>query len=126
MNRCSVFTASIPPSFLFFYGSFQDWLNLRYHRTKRRTEALHTCVSPWTCDGLSMCRDSCSTPLLSCVLGYVTEFCASAFPECDSFLHESVMLRHVDLPPVFSLTCSVLLVLLEECKDRKIGTVALI
>lgn len=58
-----------------------------------------------------------------CHLRYMTEFCATAFPECGSFLHESVMLRHVDLPPVFSLACSVLLV---ESKDRNLAMVALI
>lgn len=81
-----------------------------------------------TCAGiLSRCSivELCANAAFAsdCHLRYMTEFCATAFPECGSFLHESVMLRHVDLPPVFSLACSVLLL---ESKDRNLGTVALI
>lgn len=78
---------------------------------KCRARAFHI-----DCEGSGFAND--------CYLRDVTDFRASAFLEHDSFLHESVMLRHVDLPPVFSLTSHVPLVLLEDCKIPNFSTVA--
>lgn len=122
---------------IFFFSKVLSKVGSTFTTTEQSVvQKLHTRAFPLGHVMVCTCRDSCSTLhcwavhgtgfASDCHLRYVTEFCAAAFPECDSFLHESVMLRHVDLPPVFSLTCSVLLLLLEECKVRNLGTVALI
>lgn len=138
-NRCCRTDAGflLPAFHLFFFFKVLSKVGSTFTTTEQSVvQKPHTRAFPLGHVMVCTCRDSCSTLhcwavhgtgfASDCHLRYVTEFCAAAFPECDSFLHESVMLRHVDLPPVFSLTCSVLLLLLEECKVRNLGTVAFI